>query len=113
METAIKKIKDLNTKYLVLSFGVDPADGDPICTFHLTYADFKDIGVRLKSIGNARPFVLELVIVDSPLTILLCLKASQLIWKGLPILVVQEGGYSEDEILGTSAKSLLEGLAGL
>jgi len=81
LETAIQKIKDLSTKYLVLSFGADPAEGDPICTFHLTFDDFKDIGVRLRALG-------------------------------IPVLVVQEGGYSFDEILGESAKSLIKGLAG-
>jgi len=81
LDAAIKKIIEFKTQYLVLSFGIDTAEGDPICTFHNKFDDFHDIGKRLHQLG-------------------------------LPILVVQEGGYAASEILGRSARSLIVGLMG-
>lgn len=97
LEIALKKVLEWGTKNLVISFGVDPAEGDPICTFGIKVEDFKDIGVTIAGLGTSK-----ISITVNPRTDLVTL--------GIPTLVVQEGGYSEDTILSTSASALIEGL---
>jgi len=78
-DQAINLISNFNPTTLVISLGLDAADGDPICTFHLKPGDYREMGNALRNLNK-------------------------------PILVVQEGGYSENEMLGACTESFFQGL---
>lgn len=80
LEIAIAKIRDLNTKWLVVSLGFDTFTNDPLGKFKLVTKDYESIGKRIGSIKGV---------------------------KG--VLCILEGGYSVEE-LGQNLVTFLGGV---
>jgi len=81
-EESLALIKNYNPTSIVISLGLDAAEGDPICSFHLKPEDYHLMGCQIRDMK-------------------------------FPVLVIQEGGYSNDEILGSCANSFIKGLMGI
>jgi len=79
---AIDIISKFNPTTILVSLGLDAADGDPICKFHLKPDNYYEMGTAIHNLGK-------------------------------PILVVQEGGYSENEMLGACAGQFIKALLAL
>jgi len=79
--SALNIIQKFNPDTIIISLGLDAADGDPICHFHLKPENYHEMGSILRATGK-------------------------------PILVVQEGGYSANEMLGPCAGNFIKALMG-
>eukprot|EP01124_Arcella_intermedia_P020410 TRINITY_DN27886_c0_g1_i1.p1 TRINITY_DN27886_c0_g1~~TRINITY_DN27886_c0_g1_i1.p1 ORF type:complete len:358 (-),score=92.45 TRINITY_DN27886_c0_g1_i1:46-1119(-) len=77
---SVELLKKFDPKIILISLGLDTADGDPICVFHLKPQDYLEMGTIIRNIGK-------------------------------PILVIQEGGYSGENVLGPCAASFLKGVS--
>ena len=75
---ALQRIKEFKPQFLILSFGLDPAKGDPTGSWSLTVKDFAHNGRMIGALG-------------------------------LPLVVVQEGGY-RTQTLGKNALAFFRGL---
>jgi len=78
-EEALQIIRNYNPSSLIISLGLDTADGDPISKFHLVPNNYSEMGHLLKQLN-------------------------------IPLLVIQEGGYANEEILGSCASSFIKSL---
>jgi len=78
-EEALQVIRNYNPSSLIISLGLDTADGDPISKFHLVPNNYSEMGHLLKQLN-------------------------------IPLLVIQEGGYANEEILGSCASSFIKAL---
>ena len=52
-------IRSFAPEYLVLSFGADTFDGDPLGTFRVTRAGFAEIGKRISSLNLPVAILME------------------------------------------------------
>jgi acetoin utilization deacetylase AcuC-like enzyme len=59
LATAIDAVEAFDPQYVVVSLGVDPADGDPTAGLCLTTADFTDVGKALGTIDRPMLVVQE------------------------------------------------------
>jgi acetoin utilization deacetylase AcuC-like enzyme len=76
LERALDAIAEWGAGFLIVSFGADTFEGDPIADFALTRDDFASLGAAIAA-------------------------------RGLPTLVVMEGGYAVDE-LGRNVAAFLD-----
>jgi len=51
LKTAIRRVKDFNTQFLVVPLGLDPAKDDPTGTWSLTAEDFEENGRLIGALG--------------------------------------------------------------
>jgi len=59
LNQALTMIKDFAPKYLVLSAGMDTFDGDPLGTFKVTRAGFREIGKRIAALQLPTAIIME------------------------------------------------------
>jgi acetoin utilization deacetylase AcuC-like enzyme len=52
LATAIDAVEAFDPQYVVVSLGVDPADGDPTAGLCLTTADFREVGKAIGAIDR-------------------------------------------------------------
>jgi acetoin utilization deacetylase AcuC-like enzyme len=76
LEKALDAIAAWGARFLIVSFGADTFEGDPIADFALTRDDFASLGAAIAA-------------------------------RGLPTLIVMEGGYAVDE-LGRNVAAFLD-----
>jgi len=80
-EEALLIITHYKPSSIIISLGLDTADGDPISNFHLFPNNYWEMGHLLKQLN-------------------------------IPLLVIQEGGYAKDDILGPCAYNFMKALCG-
>jgi acetoin utilization deacetylase AcuC-like enzyme len=59
LEEALTMIRKFTPDFLVLSFGADTFDGDPLGTFHVTRAGFSEIGKRVAGLNLPTTIIME------------------------------------------------------
>jgi acetoin utilization deacetylase AcuC-like enzyme len=59
LEEALTMIRNFAPDFLVLSFGADTFDGDPLGTFHVTRAGFSEIGKRVAGLNLPTTIIME------------------------------------------------------
>jgi acetoin utilization deacetylase AcuC-like enzyme len=59
LDEALTLIRDFAPEYLVLSFGADTFDGDPLGTFRVTRNGFAGIGKRIAGLNLATTIIME------------------------------------------------------
>ena len=79
LEQALDAIGAWGARFLVVSFGADTFEGDPIADFGLTRGDFTSLGAAIAG-------------------------------RGLPGVVVMEGGYAVEE-LGANVAAFIDGIS--
>jgi acetoin utilization deacetylase AcuC-like enzyme len=58
-DEALNLIRGFAPEYLVLSFGADTFDGDPLGTFRVTRAGFAEIGKRVSGLNLPVTIIME------------------------------------------------------
>ena len=59
LDEALNLIRSFSPNYLILSFGADTFDGDPLGTFHVTRHGFSEIGKRIASLKIPITIIME------------------------------------------------------
>lgn len=59
LEEALTMIRKFAPDFLVLSFGADTFDGDPLGTFHITREGFSEIGKRIAGLNLPTAIIME------------------------------------------------------
>ena len=59
LETACARVQAYGAEALVVSLGLDASEEDPLCTFHLTSADFARVGERIARLELPTALILE------------------------------------------------------
>ncbi|GAB1471863.1 histone deacetylase family protein [Chloroflexota bacterium] len=59
LDQALNLIRSFAPEFLVLSFGADTFDGDPLGTFHVTRNGFAEIGKRIASLNLKTTIIME------------------------------------------------------
>jgi len=59
LDEALNLVRSFSPNYLILSFGADTFDGDPLGTFHVTRHGFSEIGKRIASLKIPTSIIME------------------------------------------------------
>jgi len=59
LDEALDRIREFAPKHLVLSFGADTYDGDPLGKFHVTREGFAEIGKRIAGLNLPTAIIME------------------------------------------------------